>query len=64
MVWEAGVHLVLDLSQPKTSTTDENYGEYFPTVADHSVQFGEVSTILFLNIERLEKLDVNFNNIY
>lgn len=45
MVWEAGVHLILDLSQPKTGTTDENYGEYFPTVADHSVQFGEVSII-------------------
>ncbi|VVC24350.1 Hypothetical protein CINCED_3A016831 [Cinara cedri] len=41
MVWEAGVHLVLDLSQPKINTTDESYGEYFPTVADHSVQFGE-----------------------
>lgn len=41
MVWEAGVHLVLDISQPKNAT-DESYGEYFPTVADHSVQFGEV----------------------
>lgn len=48
MVWEAGVHLVLDLSQPKINTTDESYGEYFPTVADHSVQFGEVSILLFL----------------
>lgn len=43
MVWEAGVHLILDLSQPKNSITEENYGVYFPTVADHSVQFGEVS---------------------
>lgn len=45
MVWEAGVHLILDLSQPKTNNADENYGEYFPTVADHSVQFGEVCII-------------------
>lgn len=42
MVWEAGVHLVLDLSLPKTNTTDESYGEYFPSIADHSVQFGDV----------------------
>lgn len=41
MVWEAGVHLVLDLSLPKINSIDENYGKYFPTVADHSVQFGE-----------------------
>lgn len=43
MVWEAGVHLILDLSKPKINNTDEGYGDYFPTVADHSVQFGEVS---------------------
>jgi len=47
MVWEAGVHLVLDLSLPKINTIDENYGKYFPTVADHSVQFGEVSILIF-----------------
>jgi len=47
MVWEAGVHLVLDLSLPKINTIDENYGQYFPTVADHSVQFGEVSILIF-----------------
>ncbi|XP_026811317.1 receptor-type tyrosine-protein phosphatase N2-like [Rhopalosiphum maidis] len=42
MVWEAGVHLVLDLSLPKINTIDKNYGNYyFPTVADHSIQFGE-----------------------
>ncbi|XP_050442639.1 tyrosine-protein phosphatase non-receptor type 21 [Adelges cooleyi] len=41
MVWEAGVHLILDLSWPKTNASDDSYGEYFPTVADHSVQFGE-----------------------
>ncbi|XP_025414894.1 tyrosine-protein phosphatase non-receptor type 21 [Sipha flava] len=41
MVWEAGVHLVLDLSLPKSHTIDESYGDYYPTVADHSVQFGE-----------------------
>jgi len=50
MVWEAGVHLVLDLSQPKINTTDEGYGEYFPMVADHSVQFGEVSMIFIFNL--------------
>lgn len=50
MVWEAGVHLVLDLSLPKTNAADESYGEYFPTVADHSVQFGEVSVLLFLTL--------------
>lgn len=47
MVWEAGVHLVLDLSLPKINSIDDNYGKYFPTVADHSVQFGEVSELFF-----------------
>lgn len=45
MVWEAGVHLILDLSLPKINSVDDSYGEYFPTVADHSVQFGEVSAL-------------------
>lgn len=49
MVWEAGVHLVLDLSQPRTNPIDESYGDYYPTVADHSVQFGEVCKFIISN---------------
>lgn len=47
MVWEAGVHLILNLSHPKISKNQEIYGDYFPTVADHSVQFGDVSLLQF-----------------
>lgn len=50
MVWEAGVHLILDLSQPKTNSLDESFGDYFPTIADHSVQFGEVYFLKFISL--------------